>query len=499
MFTADGAANAEYFFVEFLGHQPHPLHIVGVVQVEEGLDVQLPMAGMTKQRCRDLPPFEHILRSHEEIGEDIGRDRHVLDHGHRAAGALEPIQERHGPIGQVEEQLRLLLVEGLAAAKGQPGLLLDAFDQTSHLVAHVLRLIALELDEHGRFGLGGNQQIEADLALPHQAQMATIHQVASSRAPGKDQRQRAGGLVQAFIQQQNHASMPGHGLSGQRGLGNQAQSALGTHHHARQIDGILTHNVGQVVSATLQRAAWLLAADDVARGDQNRRKAVDKLPLARVAVDAGPGNERLAAQFQYLPVSRHYLEALHVPPHGAVLQPSRTRGVDSDHAADRGDRRIGRIGPKNAPPWPQMGVQPLVHDSRLHADRLRLDADHPPQVLGKVDHQPWPKRFAGHAAAGAAGVQGDAFFGRVLHASRNIGGRSRTHHAQRPDFINAAVAGEELAEEVVAPHVARNQPAEVLLNSLALVIEFVHGMPGWKLAALPAVSVDQGHQFGSRR
>ena len=198
VFAADRAADAEDLFVQFLGHQPHPLHVVGIVQIEERLDVQLPVAGMAQQRCRDLPAFEHVLRSHQEVGKNFRRDRHVLDHRHRAAAALEPIQQRHGPIRQVQEQLGLFLVEGLAAAEGQSGLLLHAFDQTPHLVAHFLRFVAFELDQHGRFGLGRNQQIEADFALPHQAQMAAIHQIASGRTPWQDQRQRARGLVQAF-------------------------------------------------------------------------------------------------------------------------------------------------------------------------------------------------------------------------------------------------------------------------------------------------------------
>ena len=52
---------------------------------------------------------------------------------------------------------------------------------------------------------------------------------------------------------------------------------------------------------------------------------------------------------------------------------------------------------------------------------------------------------------------------------------ARPHHAQRPDLVDAAVAGEELAEQIVAAHIAGNQPAKVFLDSLALVIEFGHG------------------------
>ena len=133
-------------------------------------------------------------------------------------------------------------------------------------------------------------------------------------------------------------------------------------------------------------------------------------------------------------------------------------------------------GPKRRPRGRRCAVKPLQHDARLHADRIRIAADDAPQVLGEINHQPGAERLAGHAAAGAAGVERDVIVGGILHAGRDVGRGPRTHHAQRPDFVDAAVAGEELAKQVVAAHVAGNQPAEVFLNSLALVIEFWHEM-----------------------
>ena len=76
------------------------------------------------------------------------------------------------------------------------------------------------------------------------------------------------------------------------------------------------------------------------------------------------------------------------------------------------------------------------------------------RYLEKSTTSPGPSDSPATPLPAPRACNGNAFFGRVLHASGHIGGRSRTHHAQRPDFIDAAVAGEELAEEVVAPHVA---------------------------------------------
>ena len=41
---------------------------------------------------------------------------------------------------------------------------------------------------------------------------------------------------------------------------------------------------------------------------------------------------------------------------------------------------------------------------------------------GEVEHQSRTERFAGHAAAGAAGVDGDVLFGGVLQAGGHVGG-----------------------------------------------------------------------------
>ncbi len=136
-----------------------------------------------------------------------------------------------------------------------------------------------------------------------------------------------------------------------------------------------------------------------------------------------PDDDRLAAQFHHLAVGHHDLQTADVPPHRAVLQPPRSGGVDGDHAADRGHRRVGRIGTEEAAVTPQVGVEPLVDNARLHADRLRFDADHAPQVLGEIDDQSRPQRFAGHAAAAAAGVERDVFFGGILHAGGHVGRR----------------------------------------------------------------------------
>ena len=129
-------------------------------------------------------------------------------------------------------------------------------------------------------------------------------------------------------------------------------------------------------------------------------------------------------------------------------------------------------GPNSRPCRPQLGVEPLVDHARLHADRFCVDADHAAKMGGEIDHQPRPERFAGHARAGAAGVDGDVFFGGVLHAGRHVGRRARPDHRQRLDLVDAGVAGEELQEDVVAANLAGDQPAQIVLDAFALLVEW---------------------------
>ena len=67
---------------------------------------------------------------------------------------------------------------------------------------------------------------------------------------------------------------------------------------------------------------------------------------------------------------------------------------------------------------------------------------------------------------------GNALLGRVLHAGRHVGRRARPDDRQRLDLVDARVAGEKLEKDVVAAHLAGDQPAEIVLDAFALLIEW---------------------------
>ena len=64
----------------------------------------------------------------------------------------------------------------------------------------------------------------------------------------------------------------------------------------------------------------------------------------------------------------------------------------------------------------------------------------------------------------------DLSFRGVLQAGHDIGRISRANYAERPDLVQAGVAGVKLNEYVVATDIARHEPAQIVLNSPPLLI-----------------------------
>ena len=103
-----------------------------------------------------------------------------------------------------------------------------------------------------------------------------------------------------------------------------------------------------------------------------------------------------------------------------------------------------------------------------------VDVDDAAEEAGEVDHQSRAERFAGGAAAGPAGVDGDALFRGVLQAGRRVRRPPRPHHGQRLDLVNARVGRVKLQRDLVATDLARDQSAQVVLDSRTLLMQGVH-------------------------
>ena len=129
-------------------------------------------------------------------------------------------------------------------------------------------------------------------------------------------------------------------------------------------------------------------------------------------------------------------------------------------------------GPNSRPLAAEVAIERGEHDARLHADAVALVGHDAAEVAREIDDQPAAERLAGQAGAGAAGVDRQMILGRVADRGDHVVDRPRPHDAQRPQLVDAGVAGVELREEVVAADVALQQAAQVFFDSLLV---WVHG------------------------
>ena len=436
--------------------------------------MQLSLTRVAEQRGGDLPPLQHVLHADQERGERFRRDGHVFEHGRRPARPLDAVEERLRLADQPPEQIGIVLVEGRARPAA------SRFCWKTSSTSRCVRW---------RTSTGSSPSYSTSSRASVSAGIKTSKRISPSRARltwRRSIRSHAVGCVgrisptaRAALSRLSNSNRTTPRCRGRACVDNVA-SVIKTSvpsepatSPARSSESS-AEDVREVVAAAFQRALGLVLPDHVGAVAQERGQAVDQIALSRIGVFALAAEELRPIELHQPAVGQRDLKTLDVPPDRAVLQPAATAGVAGDHAADRGDGAGGRVGAEAASPRPQLGGQPLVRHSRLHPDRFPVDADDAAEEPGEVDHQSRAERFAGRAAAGSAGVNGDALLGGVLQAGRRVGRPPRPHHGQRLDLVNAGVGRVKLQRDFVATNLARDQSAQVVLDSLTLLMERVH-------------------------
>ena len=124
---------------------------------------------------------------------------------------------------------------------------------------------------------------------------------------------------------------------------------------------------------------------------------VDDLPNGEIATREVSGTDTSKDWFGAVDSSKHFYDSYTEtdPPtmNNYLADEDETtstsaymRDTDGDHAPDRGHRAGGWVRSEDPSPLAQMRVEPLVDQSGLHADGLRVGVDHPAKILGEVDH-----------------------------------------------------------------------------------------------------------------
>ena len=230
-----------------------------------------------------------------------------------------------------------------------------------------------------------------------------------------------------------------------------------------------------MIAAAVHRARGLFLPDQVSRPAEQAGQPGYQVAFSGIRVRTGAVGQRLAPRLDDLPVGQNDFQRDHVPARGTVLRPTAAGGVDGDDAAHRRHAAVGRVGTEDPSALPEVMIEPFVDQTRLHPHPVLAGVFHPPKVLRKIDDQAPAKQCAGRARAGAAGVERNLLLGGILHAGSHVGGGAGADHAQRLDLVDARVARIHLQEQVVATDVAGNQPSQVVLNPLALLVQLAHG------------------------
>ncbi len=123
----------------------------------------------------------------------------------------------------------------------------------------------------------------------------------------------------------------------------------------------------------------------LARGDA--AQPLDEPAVIRVAVHLREIGRHLG-EVPAFAIRHDRIDGTHVVDRVAVADGTRAAAVVAGHAAEGGATRGGRINRKEQPMRPELGIQLVEHDARLHAHATRLDVQmqDPVQMLAHVDH-----------------------------------------------------------------------------------------------------------------
>ena len=200
--------------------------------------------------------------------------------------------------------------------------------------------------------------------------------------------------------------MEGRGHQVNLSLGDDAQGALGAHHHARQVGRTLAHEVIQIVAAN--------PAHDFGVAGLNLRKVLLSNALdTTVNVRLQAGTAELGFQlvaFQGTEVGLGTVGQYHVQLHDvvqglAVNHRVGAAGVVADAPAHAGPVSRGGVGGVLQAVGEQVAVQLVKNNPRLHPHPLFLlvDLHHLVQVLAEVHHDGMVHRLSRQAGASGPG------------------------------------------------------------------------------------------------
>ena len=236
------------------------------------------------------------------------------------------------------------------------------------------------------------------------------------------------------------------------GLGNDAQGALGTHHHSSEVDGmavpVVQDELVQVVAADATLDLGVGAIDLVLLLPSDTEDAAINLALQPGGAEPGfQLSRRQFAQVSGGTVGQDYVKLPDVVQGLAVDDGVRAAGVVADAAADAGAVGGGRIRRILEAVGGDLTGQLFKDDAGLDARPLFLGIHLKDvvEVLAEVEDDGVVDGLAGQAGAAGTGQHGDALARAELHDGLDIRGVARDHDAHGFHLVDAGVGAVEQA------------------------------------------------------
>ena len=250
VFPAHGAAEFLDQVADFLADGQHFVNAGIAFQADQGADVQAAHAGMAVIAGLGVVITDDFVKAADELSQVFRIHGRIFDKGNRLGVAVNAHQQPQAALADIPNHILVGFRQQVDAGIAQPLPLHIGF-QGGHFAGQFPLRFPIELDQQHRPG------------IPlHKGQVAGL----AHRFPGAGQHHiiqhfhRGGAVFQHFLSGfaglENVPEMQ-HGQRGHRrprhqidfGIGDHAESSLGTRHHFAQVDRLLAQERVQVVAA----------------------------------------------------------------------------------------------------------------------------------------------------------------------------------------------------------------------------------------------------------
>ena len=439
----DRAAVGHDQVADFFGDGPHARDALGFLEVDERPDVDRPHTGVGVVGGHRAVLVDDIAEVADIVRKLLRRDRSVL-HESRRLGI--PFHAHEQPESRLPDSPGVRLGgRGCGADAGIAQVLLpeQGFERVQAVRDLAVRFpVVLDHEDGFRVAFDEVPLMGGRGRGFGQVQYGLVGEFHGGGIGLQDLDRRFHGFdqVREMTNPEGLVSRQRHQVDAR--LGHRDQGALGPDDHLAGIEGTVTDEFVQVVSAHAPHDPGIPGLDlvpvlvgDAADFAKDPALQAAECGLLAVFAVAGRLEDRPRA------VAQDHVEFQHVVDRLPVDDGMGTAGVVADHAADVRPVARGNVRGEEQSHRFQVGVEFVEHHAGLDPGPLLLDVDleDPVHVPGEVDLDAAAYRLAAQAGSSAAGRDGNASFVGETEDAGDVVRVGGIRDAQRLDFVDAGV------------------------------------------------------------